>query len=149
MPDEMLKLTVDKFTFLIPKNLLFSRSGVWIKLEGSRARLGLSDFAQQNYGDIAFAEVKPEGTKLAPGDEMVSIETVKVDVSLSSPVKGTIVEINPSLQEAAELINQDPYGNGWLAVVEHVDWENDRIELLDADAYLALVAEQAEEEMKK
>ena len=149
MPEEILEVTVDKFTFLIPKALSYSKAGVWVKLEGNRARLGLSDFAQQLNGDIAFAKTKPVGTELESGDEFADIETVKVNVSLPSPAKGTIVEINPSLDEAAELINQEPYGKGWLAAVGLADWEKDRNNLLDADAYSALVKGQAEAEMKK
>jgi glycine cleavage system H protein len=149
MSGQILKVTIDKFTFVIPRALAYSETGVWVKREGSRARLGLSDFAQQHSGDVAFARVKPVGTDLESGEEFADIETVKVNVSFPSPVKGTIVEINPSLEEAAELINQDPYGKGWLAVVELADWESARSQLLDADAYSALVKDQAETEMKK
>jgi glycine cleavage system H protein len=149
MSEQILKVTIDKFTFVIPKALSYSEAGVWVKLEGTYARLGLSDFAQQHSGDVAFAKVKPVGTDLESGDEFADIETVKVNVSFPSPVKGTIVETNPSLEGAAELINQDPYGKGWLAVVELADWESARTQLLDADAYSALVKDQAETEMKK
>jgi glycine cleavage system H protein len=149
MSGEILKVTVDKFTFRVPKGLSYSDAGVWVKLEGNRARLGLSDFAQQSSGDVAFANIKPDGTDLERGDEFAEVETVKVNVSVPSPVNGTIVEINPSLAEAPELINQDPYGEGWLAVVELSDWENDRAYLLDAETYLALVKGQAAEEMKR
>lgn len=149
MSEQILKVTIDKFTFAIPKALSYSEAGIWVKLEGNRARLGLSDFAQQRSGDVAFARIKPVGTDLESGEEFADIETVKVNVSFPSPVKGTIVEINPSLEEAAELINQDPYGKGWLAVVELADWESARTQLLDADAYSALVKDQAETEMKK
>lgn len=149
MAEELLKVTFDKFVFLIPKGLFYSDAGVWVKLESNRARLGLSDFAQQSSGDAAFANMKPVGTKLERGDEFADIETVKVNVSFPSPVKGVIVEINPSLADAPELINQDPYGNGWLAVVELSDWDSDRTQLLNALAYLALVKDQAEAEMKK
>lgn len=149
MSGQILKVTIDKFTFVVPRALAYSETGVWVKREGSRARLGLSDFAQQQSGDVAFARVKPVGTELESGEEFTDIETVKVNVSFPSPVKGTIVEINPSLEEAAELINQDPYGKGWLAVVELADWESARTQLLDADAYSALVKDQAEAEMGK
>jgi glycine cleavage system H protein len=149
MSEEILKVTVDKFNFLVPKGLLYSEAGVWLKLEGNRARLGLSDFAQQSSGDVAFAKIRPVGTTLESGDEFGEIETVKVNVGFPSPVKGTIVDINHRLEEAAELINQDPYGQGWLAVVELTDWESDSDHLLDAVAYSALVKEQAEAEMKK
>lgn len=149
MPEENLEVTVDKFTFQIPKGLSYSDAGLWVKLEGDRARVGLSDFAQQSSGDVAFVRTEPVGTGLNRGDEFGEIETVKVNVSLPSPVKGKIVEINPSLEEAAELVNQDPYGKGWLAVIELADWESDRRGLLDAKSYSALVKDQAEAEMKK
>jgi len=149
MAGQILQVTIDKFTFLVPTSLVYSDAGVWVELESNRARLGLSDFAQQSSGDAAFANMKPVGTKLERGDEIADIETVKVNVSVPSPVKGAIVEINPSLADAPELINQDPYGKGWLAVVELSDWESDRTQLLNAPAYLALVKDQAEAEMKK
>ena len=149
MSEEMLKLTIDKFTFRVPKGLYFNDAGAWVRLEGSVARLGLSDFAQQRSGDMAFAEVKPVETLLKPGDEFASIETIKVNVILPSPVTGVIAEINHALEDAPELINQDPYGEGWLVVVELTDWDNDTSRLLDADAYYALIKRQAEEEVKK
>ncbi|MBZ5669935.1 MAG: glycine cleavage system protein H [Acidobacteriia bacterium] len=149
MRGDILKITVDKFTFLVPAGLFYSEAGVWVKLEGNRARLGLTDFAQQSSGDAAFANVKPVGTSLQLGDEFADIETVKVNVSFPSPLRGTIAEVNSSLAEAAEVLNQDPYGTGWVAVVELSDWESDRVHLLDAQAYLALVKNQAEAEMKK
>jgi glycine cleavage system H protein len=149
MPEEILELTVDKFTFRVPKDLYYTDVGVWVRLEGEVARLGLSDFAQQRSGDMAFAEVKPVGTALEPGDEFAAIETIKVDIALPSPVSGTLVEVNPALQDAPEKINQDPYGAGWLARVELAAWEADKAQLLDADAYYALIKKQAEEEVKK
>jgi glycine cleavage system H protein len=149
MSDEMLELTIDKFTFRVPKGLYYNDTGVWVRQEGSVARLGLSDFAQQRSGDMAFAEVKPIGTALNPGDEFASIETIKVNVILPSPVMGAIAEINRALEDAPELINQDPHGKGWLAVVELTNWEADRAKLLDAEAYYALIQRLAEEEVKK
>lgn len=149
MPEEMLKVTVDKFTFLVSTDRLYSDAGVWVKLEGRCARLGLSDYLQQSSGDVAFARVKSVGTKIDRDNDFVDIETVKVDVSVPSPVKGTIFEVNDQLTEASELINQDPYHKGWLAVIELADWEGDRACLLDPSAYLALVKSQAEAEMKR
>jgi len=149
MSKEMLELTVDKFTFRVPQGLYYNDTGVWVKQEGSVARLGLSDFSQQRSGDMAFAEVKPVETLLKPGDEFASVETIKVNVILPSPVTGAIAEINMALEDAPELINQDPYGKGWLVVVQLTDWESDRANLLNADAYYALIKRQAEEEVKK
>ncbi len=148
MSEKMLKVTVDKFTFLVAADRFYSDAGVWVMVEGGRARLGLSDFVQQSSGDVAFANVKPVGTKLERGEEFADIETVKVDVSFPVPVKGTIIEVNPRLAEAGELINQEPYDNGWLAVIEPADWESDRVHLLGAQAYLMLVKDRAEAETK-
>ncbi len=145
----MLEVTVDKFIFRVPETLLFSDAGIWVAAEGSRARLGLSDFVQQVNGDIAFANVTAAGTELDSGDEFGSIETVKVNVSLLSPVKGRIVEINTLLQDAPEAINQDPYGRGWMVMMELLDWDKDKAALLDAQRYLERVKEQAEAELKK
>jgi glycine cleavage system H protein len=149
MSEEMLELTVDKFTFRVPTGLCYNDAGVWVKQEGNGARLGLSDYAQQRSGDMAFAEVKPIETVLKPGDEFASVETIKVNISLPSPVTGTIIEINAELQDAPEWINQAPYGKGWLVVVQLTDWESDKAKLLNADAYYALIKRQAEEEVKK
>ena len=149
MAGQILRVSIDKFTFLVPTTLVYSDAGVWVKLEGGRARLGVSDFVQQSNGDVAYVNVKPVGTITELGDEFADIETVKVNVSLPSPVRGTIVEVNSSLAEAAEVLNQDPYDKGWVAVVELSDWESDRVHLLEPQAYLALVKDQAEAEMKK
>jgi glycine cleavage system H protein len=149
MTEEMLELTVDKFIFRVPKGLYFNDTGVWVRQEGSVARLGLSDFSQQRSGDMAFAEVKPVGTTLKAGDEVASVETIKVNISLPSPVTGTIVEANTELQDAPELINREPYGKGWLVAVQWVDWESDKARLLNAEAYYALIQRQAEDEVKK
>jgi glycine cleavage system H protein len=145
----MLEATVNKFIFRIPETLRFSDPGIWVEVRGSRARLGLSDFAQQVNGDIAFANVAPAGTALTVGDEFASIETVKVNVGLASPVAGRILEINPLLQDAPEIINQDPYGKGWIVVIELLDWEANQTALLDAPDYLKRVVEQARTELIK
>jgi len=147
-PDDHVELTVDKFTFRFPKGLRYSEAGLWVRQEGDGVRIGLSDFAQQRNGDVAFANLAPAGTALDVGDEVASIETVKVNISLPSPVKGTIVETNPALGQMAELINQEPYGRGWMAVVRAADLEHDAGTLLDVEAYLELVRQQAEGELQ-
>ena len=146
---EFLALTVDKFTFKVATDRFYTREGVWARAEGNRVHIGLSDFLQQRSGDIAFAEVKPAGTTLAAGEEVASIETIKVNVALSSPVSGSVIEVNPEMDTAPEAINQDPYGMGWLVVIAASDWEADRSQLLDAAAYFEVVKREAEEAMKK
>lgn len=146
---EFLETTVDKFTFRVAIDRLYSDGHLWIILEGKLARIGLSDYLQQTSGDVAFADVEPEGTQLAPGDDLASIETIKVNLVLPSPISGVIQEINPSLEDAPELVNQDPYGEGWLALVEATDWETDRANLLDPKSYFELMKTEAQEEANK
>jgi glycine cleavage system H protein len=147
MPD-FLEFTIDKFTFQVTTDRWYDAAGLWAKQEGNNVCIGLSDFLQQRSGDVAFAEVKPAGTRLAIDDEVAVIETIKVDISLGSPVTGTIVEVNPALQAAPEVINQDPYGEGWLALVEASDWETDRAHLFSPQAYFERIKQQAEEETR-
>jgi glycine cleavage system H protein len=146
---EFLEATVDKFTFKVATDRFYTREGVWMLVEGHRVRIGLSDFLQQRSGDIAFAEVKPVGTALSIGEEVASIETIKVNVALSVPVTGTVIEINPAMDTTPEAINQDPYGAGWLAIIAASDWEADRAQLLDPPAYFAVMKAEAEEEARK
>ena len=146
---EYLQITVDKFTFKVATDRFYNAEGIWAKQEGPCVRIGLSDFSQQRSGDIAFAEVKPEGTALAFGDEVAVIETIKVNISLSSPVSGKILEVNPDMETAPEVINQDPFQGGWIAVIEASDWEADQTRLLDAPAYFAKMKKEAEEEVNR
>ena len=150
---EYLETTVDKFIFRVATDRLYSPDGVWafwVESQGNgRVRIGLTDYLQQLNGDVAFVHVKPVGTKLAAGDEFAELETIKANVSLFSPVSGTVVEVNPDLDLSPEVINQEPYGKGWLAVIEATDWEADRAKLLDPQAYLSAMRSQAEEELKK
>jgi glycine cleavage system H protein len=146
---EFLEMTVDKFTFRVATDRLYTDGHLWIKLEGNLARIGLSDYLQQTSGDVAFADVEPEGTQLAPGDDLASIETIKVNLVLPSPISGVLQEINLSLEDAPELVNQDPYGEGWLAVVEATDWETDRANLLDPETYYEAMKAEAQEESKE
>ena len=144
-----LETTVDKFTFKVPTDRKFSTSGVWALAVGERVRIGLSDYLQQSSGDIAFADVKKVGTLLAVEEEAAEIETIKVTISILSPLAGRIAQVNPLMQFTPEIINQDPYSEGWLCEIEPSDWENDQGNLLDPDAYFGLMKQQAEEEVNK
>jgi glycine cleavage system H protein len=148
MPD-YLETTVDKFIFRVATDRLYTPEGAWALADGDRVRIGMTDFLQQRSGDVAFAEVRPAGRAVATGDEVALIETIKANVEVLSPVGGTIVEVNSALALSPEVINQDPYGEGWLAVVGAADWPADRASLLDPQAYLEVMRAQAEEEAKK
>lgn len=147
MPD-YLELTVDKFTFKVATDRLYSAEGMWAKEEADGlVRVGLSDFFQQHNGDVAFAEIREEGTALDAGEEIAVIETIKVDISLPSPLAGAIAEVNPAMELEPEQINFDPYGEGWLALVAPRAWETARERLLSPEAYYERVKEEAEEEL--
>jgi len=146
---EFLETSVDKFIFRVATDRFYNSEGVWAKEEDGLVRIGLSDFVQQRSGDVAFAEIKPVGASLVFGDEIAVIETIKVNIAFTSPATGKIVEVNPAMVEAPEAINQDPFGEGWLAVIEPADWAADRVHLQDPQAYFTRMKTEADEEAKK
>jgi glycine cleavage system H protein len=149
---EYLQMTIDKFTFRVAKDRLYSSDGVWIlPLESKKpthVRVGVTDYFQQHNGDVAFAKIMPVETNLRIGEEFGELETMKVVVGLPSPISGTIVALNSALVRTPELINGDPYDKGWLAEAKVEDWDADRAKLLDPQAYLAMMRSQAEQELK-
>lgn len=145
---EFLETTVAKFTFKVATDRLYTDSHLWVKWEEGLVRLGLSDYLQQTSGDVAFAEPQAEGIVLTPGDELATLETMKTNLSIPSPVSGTIKAANPRLEDEPELVNEAPYDEGWLVLVETSAWDTDKVELLDAHAYFALMTAEAEKEAK-
>lgn len=148
---EYLQTTIDKFTFRVAKDRWYVPEGIWILPVDSpttRLRIGVTDFFQQHNGDVAFVNVKSPGTNLDPSTEFAEIETMKVNISVHSPVAGVMGAANPTLELTPEIINKDPYGDGWIIEVEASNWEVDRAQLLDAANYLSVMQSQAEEELK-
>jgi glycine cleavage system H protein len=148
MPD-FLETTVDKFTFKVAMDRFYNTEGVWAQEENGQIRIGLSDFVQQRSGDVAFAVIKPAGTALVAGEEVAVVETIKVNITYGSPVSGKIVEVNPAMNDTPEVINQDPYGAGWLIKMEIADWEAEHARLLTPQDYFKIMKGQAEEEARK
>ncbi len=146
---EYLEVQVDKFVFRVKKGCCYTEEGIWVQVENGAGRVGVSDFLQQKSGDVAFVNLPGLGTTLKQGEEMGSIETIKADVTISSPVSGVVQETNRELDVKPELINEDPYGEGWLVLMEMSGFEIDRKNLLTAEEYLAVMKSQAEEEAKK
>jgi len=145
---EFLEITVDKFVFKVATDRLYRPDGVWAKLEGEgRVRVGISDFVQQHSGDLTFAEVRPAGTMFDAGGEVAVIETVKATVGILAPASGTVDEVNPTLGEQPEIVNQDPYGAGWLVLIKAGKWEQEKGALLQPAEYLARVKDEAEKEV--
>lgn len=145
---EFLEYTLDKFTFRVATDRFYNADGVWAKEDNGRVTIGLSDFLQQRSGDIAFADVAESGTELSIGDEVANIETIKVDISLPSPVSGTVIDVNPAMELEPEVINEDPYGEGWLSIIEVTNWSIDQVQLLYPQAYDEHMKTEAVEEAK-
>ncbi len=145
---EFLETTVDKFSFKVAADRLYTADHLWLKPETGGVRVGLSDYLQQTSGDVAFAEPRAEGTALTPGDELAAIETMKVNLSIPAPISGMIKAVNSRLEGEPELVNEAPYEEGWLVLIEASAWEADRLNLLDAQAYFARMTAEAEKEAK-
>ena len=142
---EYLEAMVDKFAFRVATGCRYSAADVWARRQGDHVRVGLSDYLQQRSGDVASVTLKRAGTAVKGGDELGSLETIKVDLVVPAPLGGTIVSVNESLVEHPELVNGDPYDAGWLVDVAPADWaEFDA--LLDAQTYLPQMAGRAEQE---
>jgi len=146
---DFLEFTIDKFTFRTATDRFYDDMGLWVKPENNHIRIGISDYLQQRSGDVAFMEVKPVGTGVAFGDELAVIETIKVNISLTSPVTGRVIEVNPAMGTSPEAINQDPYGAGWLVVIEAAEWATDLKHLLEPQVYFTKIKLEADQEVKK
>jgi glycine cleavage system H protein len=143
-----LEFRVDKFIFKVVTDRLYSEEGLWVMVEDKNVRIGVSDYMQQRSGDVAFAEIKPEGTVVKTGDELAVIETIKVNISLISPVAGIVTEINPAMEAEPDIINREPYGAGWLVLIEAVGDETDLKNLLKPQEYFAKIKAEAEWEVR-
>jgi glycine cleavage system H protein len=122
----------------IPDNLKYTKDHEWVRVEGNEAYVGITDFAQGELGDIVFVEIETEGENLGQEEVFGSIEAVKTVSDLFMPVSGEVLEINSELESNPEIVNQDPYGKGWLIKVSVSD-ESELSALLDAEAYRELV----------
>ncbi|HAE14513.1 MAG: glycine cleavage system protein GcvH [Chitinophagales bacterium] len=122
-----------------PDNLKYTKDHEWVRVEGNTGYIGITDFAQRELGDIVYVDITGDGETLAMEDTFGTVEAVKTVSDLYMPVSGTISEVNPELDGAPELINQDPYGKGWMIKVEMSDL-SELDGLMDAAAYGELVA---------
>lgn len=102
----------------IPENLLYTEDHEWVRIEGDEAFIGITEFAQGELGDIVYVEIETEGEELGRGEVFGTVEAVKTVSDLFMPLSGEIVEINSRLEDEPELINSDPYGDGWMVKVK-------------------------------
>lgn len=118
----------------VPENLKYTTDHEWIRLEGQRATIGITDYAQDQLGDVVFVDLPTVGQEVKAGDNLAVVESVKSVSDVYAPLTGRVVEVNQALSDAPEIINQDPYGQGWIAVLELTD--PDAVQgLMDGAAY--------------
>lgn len=124
----------------LPEGLKFTSEHEWVKFEGSLARVGITDFAQHELGDIVFVEIPEVGTMLMAGESFGTVESVKTVSDLYAPMSGRVVEVNQALVDQPELVNSAPYTEGWMVVVE-VSAPEEALHLLDATEYQKHIGE--------
>lgn len=127
---------------MIPDDVKYHREHQWVKVDGKRACVGITDFAQEELGDIVYVELPEIGTEVTAEEDVTEIESTKTTAPLIAPVSGTIVEVNEELKDAPELVNEDPYGKGWMITIEMAE-PTDVDELMDAKEYELFLKEQA------
>ena len=122
----------------VPQHLRYSSDHEWVALEGARAKVGITDYAQDALGDVVYVQVPAVGAVVKAGDSFGEVESTKSVSDIYAPMSGTVVAVNVALADSPELLNSDPYGAGWLCEIECTDpSENDA--LLDAGAYQGLI----------
>ena len=122
----------------IPSNLYYTKEHEWIRVEGNEAYVGITDYAQSELGEIVFVDINTEGETLAQGEVFGSVEAVKTVSDLNMPVAGEVLEINETINDQPELVNNDPYGEGWMIKVSVANLE-ELNNLLNAEGYEALI----------
>lgn len=125
---------------MFPGELRYTKEHEWLREEGGKARVGITAYAQQELGDVVFVDLPGEGAVVSVGDSFAVVESVKAVSDIYAPVSGRIVAVNTALEDRPELINEDPYGEGWIAVIE-ISEPAELQAMLTADEYKEHVGE--------
>ena len=126
---------------MIPSDLRYHKEHEWVRLDGKRATVGISDFAQDALGDIVFLDLPKVGAAVKVGQQIGEVESTKTTSTIYTPVSGTVVQINTDLKDHPEVVNSDPYGKGWIAIIELTD-SKEVDQLMTAAQYEAFLASQ-------
>ena len=126
-----------------PDDIKYHREHAWVRVEGKRATVGITDFAQQQLGDIVYVDLPETDTEVDADSELSEIESTKATSPVISPVSGTVVEVNEDLADSPEIINEDPYGNGWIAVLTLSD-TSEVNDLMSKEEYEKFLKEEEE-----
>jgi glycine cleavage system H protein len=121
----------------VPDDLRYSEDHEWVRVEDGKVRFGITDYAQDALGDVVFVQVPSSGAVVTKGASISEVESTKSVSDIYAPVSGTVVEVNEELADAPQRVNEDPYGDGWIALIEVSD-ATEIDQLLDAAAYRAL-----------
>jgi glycine cleavage system H protein len=149
MSSEFLQYVVDKFIFKVKTGLLYTEDDLWVNAKNGAIQIGVSDFLQRRGGDIVFVELPRIGYKVAHGEELAQLETIKAVISLKSPMNGTVTEANSELADKPEKINEDPYGEGWLVTVSEPKQECATKNLLAAEQYFELMKLKIQDDIER
>lgn len=125
-----------------PENLKYHKEHTWVKVSGKKATIGITDHAQEALGDIVYIDLPDADTSVEANSELAEIESTKATQSVISPVSGTVIEANEELAESPEVINEEPYGKGWIAVLEIED-QSELDDLMDSSEYERYLEEEA------
>ncbi len=125
-----------------PDNLKYHKEHIWVRVKGKKATIGITDHAQEALGDIVFIDLPEVDSTVEANSEISEIESTKATSSVISPVSGSIVEVNDELSESPEIINEEPYGKGWITVIEMED-ESELNDLMDASEYTRYLEEES------
>ena len=123
----------------VPEDLQYTKSHEWVRFEDGTVTIGITDHAQEELGDVVFVELPEEGDTIEAGDSFGTVESVKAVSDLYTPVGGEVVEVNSSLEDAPEKINDDPYGEGWIVKLQ----TSEEADLLSPEAYEKVVEEES------
>ncbi|MFA5111659.1 MAG: glycine cleavage system protein H [Desulfobaccales bacterium] len=146
---EFLETTYEKFIFKVKVGYLYSQEEFWANFQNGAAAVGLTDFLQKAKGDVAFLETVEPGVEVKRGQEIGKIETIKATFGIISPVSGKVTEVNPEIDASPYLINQDPYGAGWIYRIKLSDPEGDKNQLMEAKEYFEAMKDKVAREAKK
>jgi glycine cleavage system H protein len=124
----------------VPDDLRYTSDHEWVRLEGGRVRIGITDYAQEALGDVVFVQLPEEGRVLAVGDSFSEVESTKSVSDVYAPLAGRVAAVNAELTDAPQRLNEDPYGDGWLCEIELADPDS-YTTLLDATGYRDLIAD--------
>ncbi len=122
----------------VPQNLLYTSDHEWILVEGNLAKVGITDYAQDALGDVVFVDIPTVGEDVTAGQTVTEVESTKSVSDIYAPVNGTIVEVNEELDDSPELLNIDPYGEGWIFTIEITN-QSPNTDLLSAEDYTKLI----------